>query len=37
VGARYKERKQGRDAAFHARLAALRWPERDVVFDFDAE
>jgi hypothetical protein len=37
VGARYKERKQGRAAAFHARLAALRWPERDVVFDFDAE
>jgi hypothetical protein len=33
VGARYKERKQGRGASFHARLAALRWPERDVVFD----
>jgi hypothetical protein len=37
VGARYKERKQGRSASFHARLAALRWPEREVVFDLDAD
>ncbi len=37
VGARYKERKQGRGAQFHARLAALRWPERDVVFDYEPQ
>jgi hypothetical protein len=33
AGARFKERKQGRTGAFHGRLAALRWPEREVVFD----
>ena len=33
AGARYKERKQGGTGAFQGRLAALRWPEREVVFD----
>ena len=33
VGARFKERKLGRSEPFHGRLAALRWPERKVVFD----
>lgn len=36
VGARYKERHANRSAPFHGRLAALRWPERTVVFDADA-
>jgi hypothetical protein len=33
VGARFKERKQGRRTQFAGRLAALRWPERELVFD----
>jgi hypothetical protein len=34
VGARAAERKVGRtDGAFHGRLAALRWPEQQLVFD----
>jgi len=35
AGARFKERKLGRTEMFHGRLAALRWPERVVVFDHD--
>lgn len=35
AGARFKERKLGRTGKFHGRLAALRWPERQVVFDDD--
>jgi hypothetical protein len=33
VGARYKERLTNTAVPFHGRLAALRWPEREVVFD----
>lgn len=33
VGARYKERAQGRDAGYQTRLGAVRWPERVVVTD----
>ncbi len=37
VGARFKERKSGVRGAFQGRLAALRWPERTVVFDDGTE
>jgi hypothetical protein len=33
AGARFKERNRPRTGPFHGRLAALRWPERDLVFD----
>ncbi|MEI8256493.1 MAG: metallophosphoesterase, partial [Deltaproteobacteria bacterium] len=33
VGLRFRERKAGRRSGFDGRLAALRWPEREVVFD----
>lgn len=33
VGARYKERALGRRAGFQTRLGALRWPERELVWD----
>jgi hypothetical protein len=33
VGARYKERASGPPASFECRLAAVRWPERELVFD----
>lgn len=33
VGARFKERDLGRGGPFHGRLAAMRWPEREVVYD----
>ena len=33
AGARFKERKQTRTGPFQGRLAALRWPEREVAFD----
>jgi hypothetical protein len=33
VGGRYAERAQGRAAEFKCRLAAMRWPERELVFD----
>jgi hypothetical protein len=33
VGARYKERAAGVAAGFRTRLGAVRWPEREVVFD----
>ena len=33
VGARYKERSASPSAAFKSRLAAVRWPEEELVFD----
>ena len=33
VGARASERRAGRTQRFVGRLAALRWPERELVFD----
>lgn len=33
AGVRFKERQHGRTERFHGRLAALRWPEKTVVFD----
>ena len=33
AGVRYWERKRGHARPFQGRLAALRWPEREVVFD----
>ncbi len=33
VGVRYRERAQGRRTAFTGRLAAVRWPEQQLVFD----
>jgi hypothetical protein len=33
VGGRYAERAKGRTAEFKCRLAAMRWPERELVFD----
>ncbi len=33
VGVRFKERLRGKRSAFAGRLAALRWPEREFVFD----
>jgi len=33
VGARFQERKEGLAEPFHGRLAAMRWPERELVFD----
>ncbi len=36
AGVRYRERKKGGLAPFHGRLAAMRWPERTVVFDDEA-
>ena len=33
VGARWKERSLGHPRPYHGRLAALRWPERELVFD----
>jgi hypothetical protein len=35
VGARFEERKRGASDRFAGRLAALRWPERQLVFDSD--
>jgi hypothetical protein len=36
VGARFKERYVGRtEGPFHGRLAAMRWPERELVYDGD--
>ena len=35
VGARFKERLNGKRGEFAGRLAALRWPERELVFDTD--
>ena len=36
VGARFKERLRGKHTNFAGRLAALRWPERELVFDSEA-
>lgn len=37
VGARFKERHLGREnGPFHGRLAAMRWPERELVYDGEA-
>jgi hypothetical protein len=34
VGGRFKERHRGRkEGPFHGRLAAMRWPERELVYD----
>jgi hypothetical protein len=33
VGARFLERRDGRAGPWRSRLAALRWPEREVLFD----
>jgi hypothetical protein len=33
VGNRFKERMEKRQAKFHGQLAAMRWPERELVFD----
>lgn len=33
VGGRWRARLQGQDGRHHYRLAALRWPERELVFD----
>jgi hypothetical protein len=33
VGGRYLERARGRTAPFQCRLAAMRWPERELMFD----
>jgi hypothetical protein len=33
VGARYKERGEDPTAGYECRLAAVRWPERGLVFD----
>jgi len=33
VGGRYLERQRGKRSGFQTRLAALRWPERELVFD----
>ena len=35
VGSRFKQRHRGHEAPFHGRLAAMRWPERELVFDAD--
>ena len=35
VGKRFEERKRARTGPFESRLAALRWPEREIVFDQD--
>jgi hypothetical protein len=35
VGRRYRERHEGRTSGFHGGLAAMRWPERTLVFDDD--
>lgn len=35
AGVRYKERHRGHAPPFHGRLAAMRWPERELLFDGD--
>jgi hypothetical protein len=35
AGARFKQRHLGHDAPYHSRLCAMRWPERELVFDAD--
>lgn len=36
VGSRYRQRLAGNSGSFHGRLAAMRWPEREIVYDADA-
>lgn len=36
VGSRYKQRMRNHQPPFHGRLAAIRWPERELVFDAEA-
>ena len=36
AGARYKERRGNHTPPFQGRLAAIRWPERELVFDAEA-
>ena len=36
AGARYKQRLQNHEPPYHGRLAAMRWPERTLVFDGEA-
>lgn len=33
AGARYRQRMAGHEPPYHGRLAAIRWPERQLVFD----
>lgn len=33
VGSRYRQRGAGQEGPFHGRLAAMRWPERELVYD----
>ncbi len=33
VGSRFVQRHAGHEPPFHGRLAAMRWPERELVFD----
>jgi hypothetical protein len=33
VGSRFKQRHLGHEPPYHGRLAAMRWPERELVFD----
>jgi hypothetical protein len=36
AGSRYKQRRLNHEPPFHGRLAAMRWPERELVYDADA-
>lgn len=36
AGSRYKQRQLGHEPPFHGRLAAMRWPERVLVYDGEA-
>jgi len=36
AGSRSKQRRFNHDPPFHGRLAAMRWPERELVYDTDA-
>ncbi len=36
VGSRWKQRRSGHEPPYHGRLAAMRWPERELVYDDDA-
>ena len=33
VGSRFAQRHAGHEPPYHGRLAAMRWPERELVFD----
>ena len=36
VGSRFKQRPRSGEEPFHGRLAAMRWPERELVFDAES-